>query len=80
MTRVCDQASTHFSLTFFGKYARDFGFENLETFGDINPPLKRKINFINMTSDAIEAQSEDELSEALIGRSVDVTVSTAVSG
>ena len=28
---------------------------------------------MNMTSDAIEALSEDELKEALIGRGVDVT-------
>lgn len=61
-----------FLTHFFGKYANDFGFENRETFGDINPPLKRKINFMNMTSDAIEALPEDELREALVGRGVDV--------
>jgi hypothetical protein len=62
-----------FLTHFFSKYASDFGFETRETFGDINPPLKRKTNFMNMTSDAIEALSEDELKEALISRGVDVT-------
>lgn len=62
-----------FLTHFFGKYASEFGFENRETFGDTNPPLKRKINFMNMTSDAIEALPEDELREALIDRGVDVT-------
>lgn len=62
-----------FLTHFFGKYANDFGFENRETFGDINPPLRRKINFMNMTSDAIEALSEGELINALADRGVDVT-------
>ena len=61
-----------FLTHFFGKYAVEFNFENHETFGDINPPMKQKINFMNMTSDAIETMSETELKEALIGRGVDV--------
>lgn len=62
-----------FLTHFFSKYANDFGFENRETFGDVNPPLRHKINFMNMTSDAIEALSEDELINALVDRGVDVT-------
>ena len=61
-----------FLTHFFAKYAIDFGFKNLETFGEINPPLKRKINFMNMTADAIEALSEDELRDALAGRGIDL--------
>ncbi len=58
---------------FFAKYAEEFNFKNLETFGDTNPPLKQKINFMNMTSDAIEAMSEADLKEALIDRGIDVS-------
>ena len=61
-----------FLTHFFAKYTTDFGFKNLETFGEINPPLKRKINFMNMTADAIEALSEDELRDALTGRGIDL--------
>ena len=61
-----------FLTHFFAKYTTDFGFKNLETFGEINPPLKRKINFMNMTADAIEALSEDELRDALAGRGIDL--------
>jgi len=62
-----------FLTHFFGKYAIEFNFSNRETFGDINPPMKIKINFMNMTSDAIEALPESELKEALAGRGVDVS-------
>lgn len=62
-----------FLTHFFGKYATEFNFANRESFGETNPPLKRKINFLNMTSGAIEALSEEELKEALMGRGVDVT-------
>ena len=58
---------------FFSKYASDFGFAEVESFGNTNPAFKRKINFMNMTSDAIESLSESELKEALAGRGVDVT-------
>ena len=61
-------------LTFFmDKYASDFAFENRSYFGETNPPYKRKINFMKMTEQAIEALSETELSEALSERGVDVT-------
>ena len=63
-----------FLAHFLGKYATDFKFENLENFGAINPPHRRKINFMYMTSDAIEALPEDELRDALSDRGVDVSV------
>jgi len=62
-----------FLTHFFGKYATEFNFANRETFGSTNPPMKQKINFLNMTSDAIEAMSETELRDALTGRGVDAT-------
>jgi hypothetical protein len=52
------------------KYSVEFGFDTDGLFGDTNPPLRRKVNFLNMTSDAIEALTEEELREALIGRGV----------
>jgi len=61
-----------FLTHFFGKYAAEFNFTVRETFGDTNPPMKQKINFMSMTSDAVEAMSEAELKEALIDRGVDV--------
>ncbi len=58
---------------FLGKYAEDFAFENRETFGETNPAWRRKVNFMNMTADAIEAMSEEELRLGLEGRGVDVS-------
>ncbi|MGI9658061.1 MAG: hypothetical protein ACR2OD_04065, partial [Gaiellaceae bacterium] len=58
---------------FISKYADEFCFENLATFGDTNAVFPRKVNFLNLTSDAIEALSESELKEGLAGRGVDVT-------
>ena len=62
-----------FLAYFFQKYASDFNFENNETFGETNPPLIQKINFMNMTEEAISALSIDELKTALEGRGVDVS-------
>jgi truncated hemoglobin YjbI len=62
-----------FLTHFLGKFADEFNFSSHETFGDTNPPLKLKVNFLNMTSDAIEALTETELKEALVGRGVDVS-------
>ena len=62
-----------FLTHFFGKYADEFNFKNCETFGDTNSPFKRKINFMNMTIDAVEALSEAELKVGLIGRGIDIT-------
>lgn len=62
-----------FLAFFMGKYAEEFAFENRSVFGETNPPWQRKINFMKMTSDAIQALSEDELSGALAERGVDVS-------
>ena len=70
-TRVRTSINT-FLTHFFAKYATEFNFENRETFGATNPPMRQKINFMNMTSDAIEAMSETELKEALLDRGVDI--------
>ena len=61
-------------LTYFlARYADDFKFENQETFGETNPPLRLKVNFMNMTNEAIAAMSENDLRDALTGRGVDVS-------
>ena len=59
---------------FMEKYAREFAFENKSMFGELNPPVKRKINFMNMTTEAIEALSEEELREALEDKGVNVSL------
>ena len=66
-------AVNSFLAFFMTKYASDFAFENRSFFGETNPPYKRKINFMKMTTAAIEALSEAELSEALAARGVDVS-------
>jgi len=58
---------------FMTKYSQDFAFKDRSFFGDTNPPFKRKINFMRMTSDAIEALSENEIRGALAERGVDVS-------
>lgn len=70
--RVCTSINT-FLAHFMTKYAEDFGFEDRHLFGETNPPLKRRINFMKMTEAAIEALSEQELSEALAKQGVDVS-------
>lgn len=62
-----------FLAHFFDRYATEFKFRNLETFGDTNPPYKVKVNFMNMSAEAIDAMSEEDLREALTGRGVDVS-------
>jgi truncated hemoglobin YjbI len=62
-----------FLTHFMKKYAVDFGFENIEVFGTTNAPFKSKLNFLNMTDASIEALSEPDLREGLIGRGVDVS-------
>ncbi|AKI00194.1 Bacterial-like globin [Hoeflea sp. IMCC20628] len=62
-----------FLTHFMGKYAQEFGFENKSVFGNTNAPVKRKLNFMNMTTQAIEALSETELRDALAERGVDVS-------
>ena len=68
------QSINTFLAYFMTKYAEDFGFEDKHLFGETNPPLKRRINFMKMSETAIEALSEQELSEALADRGVDVSL------
>jgi hypothetical protein len=49
-----------FLAPFLTKYADEFAFENRSHFGNTTPPFKRKINFMKMTEQAIEALREDE--------------------
>lgn len=62
-----------FLAHFMTKYADEFAFEDRHLFGETNGPLKRRINFMRMTSDAIEALSTQELSEALSDLGVDIS-------
>ena len=62
-----------FLAHFMTKYANDFGFEDRHLFGETNPPFKRRINFMKMPEQAIEALSEQELSEALTEHGVDAS-------
>jgi len=62
-----------FLTHFMSKYSQEFTFENRSVFGVTNPPIKRRINFLKMTTEAIEALTETELSEALEERGVDVS-------
>jgi len=62
-----------FLTHFMTKYAEEFVFESRSVFGETNPAIKRKINFMKMTTAAIEALSEGDLSEALVDRGVDVS-------
>lgn len=61
---------------FMSKYADDFNFKDEYSFGRSNPVYKRRINFLNMSSDAIEALAEDDLIDELVARGVDVSVYT----
>ncbi len=64
----------HTFLThFIDKYAKEFAFENSTDIGPSVQAVKRRFNLLNMTSDAIEALSEQELREALVARGVDVS-------
>jgi truncated hemoglobin YjbI len=58
---------------FMAKYAEDFGFGNRSFFGETNPPFIQKINFLKMTTEAIEALPEEDLRQALEKQGVDVS-------
>jgi len=61
-------------LTYFmNKYAADFNFDTRSVFGETNGRLVRRINFMNMTSDAVEALDEQELIDELSTRGIDVS-------
>ena len=62
-----------FLTHFMGKYAQEFSFKDRSVFGPTNAAVKRKINFLKMTVEEIEALTEAELSVALQERGVDVS-------
>ncbi len=59
---------------FMSKYADDFNFQNCSAFGDTNPVVKRRIIFLNLSFDAIEALSEEELIDELVARGIDINL------
>ena len=58
---------------FMSKYANDFKFANHSVFGETNPKYVRRINFMNMSSEAVEALDEQELIDELTARGIDVS-------
>ena len=56
---------------FMSQYAADFQFPDTTDFGARNASVKRRINFLNMSSEAIEALPERELIDALEARGID---------
>jgi len=63
-SRVRTAINTFLSF-FMSKYAEDFEFENQFVFGDVNQPLKIRINLLNLTSEQVEALPESVLREEL---------------
>ena len=78
--RVRPALNTFLSF-FIDKYADDFDLgsdfgpdsRNKNYFGEINQPFIQRINFLNMTSDEIEALSDNALRLELIARRIDVS-------
>lgn len=66
-------AINSFLAFFVGKYAAEFAFTDCGDFGEINPPVLRRINFLKLSSDAIEALSDEELKTELAARGIDVS-------
>lgn len=62
-----------FLAHFMTKYADEFAFADRYLFGETNPPLKRRINFMKMTEAVILELTEQELSDALADHGVDVS-------
>lgn len=58
---------------FMRKYAEDFKFSTINVFGETNPPIRRRINFLAMSSDEVEALTEQDLTDALQERGIDVS-------
>jgi len=58
---------------FMEKYAEDFKFENKFVFGEVNEPVKTRINFLKLSSDQVEALPETVLREELLARKIDVS-------
>ncbi|MFK7853969.1 MAG: hypothetical protein AB8B79_07650 [Granulosicoccus sp.] len=70
-TRVRPAINTFLNF-FMNKYATDFKFENRSSFGETNPRLLRRVNFMNMSSDAVEALEDEVLRHELEARGIDV--------
>jgi truncated hemoglobin YjbI len=68
--RVRPAVNTFLSY-FMDKYAAEFNLKGYPAFGQTNPPLKRRLNFLNMTSEEIENLDEWELHEELTLRGID---------
>lgn len=62
-----------FLAHFMVKYSDDFEFKNRSFFGETNPTFKQTINFMQMSTEAIEALSEAKIRGALTELGVDVT-------
>ena len=58
---------------FMGKYESDFQFSAVETFGQLNPAVKRRINFLKMSSEEVEALDIADLKDALTARGIDIS-------
>jgi len=75
--RVRPALNTFLSF-FMDKYADDFdfadAFEERHVFGEINQALVQRINFLNMTSDDVEALPEEALRGELAARGIDITL------
>jgi len=63
-----------FLAFFLRKYASEFRFQDCSDFGLTNPALKRRINLMNMSEDAIAALEISELRDALKAKGVDVSL------
>lgn len=58
---------------FMSKYAEEFAFSDCGDFGERNAPFRRRLNFLRLSSDDIEALSEAELIAEFETRGVDVS-------
>lgn len=68
------RASLNTFLSYFmGKYAKEFGFDELRYFGETNRPLRRRISLMTLSDDEIEALDEQDLYDALAARGIDMT-------
>lgn len=59
---------------FMDKYAEEFSFSEISVFGEANALLKRRLNLMNLSDEAIEALSEAELADALTARGLDMAL------
>jgi truncated hemoglobin YjbI len=58
---------------FMSKYAAEFSFGDRDFFGQTNAVLKRRVNFMKMTTGEMEMLSEQELDEALSRYGVEIS-------